>query len=198
MKKNKYRKNLNGEGADDSDPSERKLEFCFWGAAIMWVVSELFSSKRVLNSVTSEVLWTSVIITFVGVTLFWIIFFCLNDYKNKWLKYTLDDKLAIVLKVFFSLFVGFFWADSIICSYAVIYSNDEPVETHECPIDTFYTEKRGPTFIFYYKGESQVISMSIPEVVAEYPSLFVYEIKTRSSILNMDVIERARFRRKHE
>jgi len=198
MKKNKYRKNLNGEGADDSDPSEKKLKFCLCCVGIMWVVSELFSSKRVLNSVSSDVLWTTVIITFVGAILFWIIFFYLNDYKNKWLKYSLDDKLVTIIRVFFSLFVGFFLVDSIICSYAVIYSNDEPVETHECPIDTFYTDKRGPTFIFYYKGESQVISMSIPEVVAEYPSLFVYEIKTRSSILNMDVIERARFRRKYE
>lgn len=198
MGKKKHRKKLNREEAENSDSSEKNLKYCFWGAGIIWVVSEYFSSKRVLNSVTSEVLWTTVIITIVGIVLFWIIFFCLNDYKNKWLKFSLDDKLVTIARVFTSFFFGYFLVDSLICSYAVIYPNDEPIETYECPIDTFYTDKRGPTFIFQYKGKRQVISKKIPEVVAKNTSSFVYEIETRSSILNMDVIESAGFRRKHE
>lgn len=189
---------MNGEKANNSDSIEKNLKYCFWGAAIIFVVSEYFSSGRVLNSVTSEVLWTTVIITIVGVVLFWIIFFCLNDYKNKWLKFSLDDKLVTIARVFTSFFVGFFWVDSLICSYAVIYPNDEPIKTHECPIDTFYTDKRGSTFIFYYEGECQVISKKIPKVVAKNTSSFVYVVETRSSILNMDIIESAGFRRKQE
>ncbi len=195
-RKNNYEKKKNGNKLKTPDQSEKKLNYFFGCAVIVWIISEYISSKWILNSMTLEVFLPTVIITVVLMFFFWITFFCLNDYKNKWLQYALEDKWVLGLKVFFSLVVGFFLVDSLMCSFAIVYTSNDPIETVECPIDTFYSNKRGATFVFLYKGERQVISMKIPSEVAENTSSFVYEIETRKSFLNMDVIEHARFRRK--